>query len=513
MTNHPVTNHELRSDDAYESLARTAGEAMRRPAPHDGLARVDAARRRHQRVRVAAGAVAIVAAVAAGAAVVLHDEPASISTPPDVTTPEPTTPPATSPPATTGPVSTQPPSTTPSNEFVAPPDLVALQSAELAAWRTEHEARGFTNFFIVRATGTTARLVTAIDPSSEPGDNAVSAVLLEDGRLVEQPEGSHSRSFFWLYAVGGLPALLDYGPDGDANPLSVWVLDPATGAWTSTGDLGFGDIDRVSEEPFVTVVGDVMLVTIEEIMVGVDGQPASASSRGVVVKADLSITPMTPSPDGVPTEFTSVAGGRALVFFPTTPIARPWAYDPSTNTWSQISLPDWLECVDPTACEWAMPSDFRKLEVVTDLGVLVGVPDGSIGLYDPITDSWSRLDPPFSLTGMWSATAVGNHVVIGNGEDAETGFGVIGVLDVSTGRSMTTQIEFTSKAMTVVEWGEPYWEFRITGSRVIAAPGGTRYGSTVDPVAVYDTATGGWSDPTADDLAAWALLGTEVPAY
>jgi hypothetical protein len=52
-------------DDAFERMARTAGAALRRPAPSDGVARLQSARRRQQLVRtaIASGASAVVVIV------------------------------------------------------------------------------------------------------------------------------------------------------------------------------------------------------------------------------------------------------------------------------------------------------------------------------------------------------------------------------------------------------------------------------------------------------------------
>ncbi len=60
-----MTDHPDQPDDAFEQLARRAGAALRRPAPEDGVARLEAARRRQRIVRssIAAGASAILVIV------------------------------------------------------------------------------------------------------------------------------------------------------------------------------------------------------------------------------------------------------------------------------------------------------------------------------------------------------------------------------------------------------------------------------------------------------------------
>lgn len=60
-----MTDHSDQPDDAFEQLARRAGATLRRPAPDDGVTRLQSARRRQRIVRtsLAAGASAIVIVV------------------------------------------------------------------------------------------------------------------------------------------------------------------------------------------------------------------------------------------------------------------------------------------------------------------------------------------------------------------------------------------------------------------------------------------------------------------
>ena len=66
-------------DDPVDRLGRTAGAALRRPAPADGMRRLRTARRRQQATRIAAaGATALV--FAAGAFVLTRPDDEQIST-------------------------------------------------------------------------------------------------------------------------------------------------------------------------------------------------------------------------------------------------------------------------------------------------------------------------------------------------------------------------------------------------------------------------------------------------
>lgn len=518
------------TDESFEQLAREAGAALRRPAPADGVRAVRATRRRQQQTRAVVGA-ALAAIIAVGAAVVLRDDPSSttIVVQPDDTAVDSTdgatvtTVPAGTVPTTDASPTTEPAVTVPPSAPVTTPiEPIAGLSDDAIAWRDARVADGFTFVDIIRGQGTTARLLTAQRPDPQAFE---SAVLLDDGRVIELPDGFALPGTGELYAVGGRPALLDIGADNLANEMAVWQLDPASGEWASSGDLGLGAIDSATAYtvvPYsVSTVGDVLLVAVEEYQDAGDGSLApSAARRGVVVRGDLSTTPMAVSPDGVPMDWSVVAGGKALQIFGQNlgslvnpPHPQPWAYDPASNSWSEIPLPDWFDCSsDPAACDWTTMFDGGvTLQVVTDRGVLVGVPDGTLGLYDPDANTWRQVDAPFTDQGWWSAADLGDRVVLAPGRLPDGDVGTIGVLDLATATVTATEIDIPPAIQQRIdtEWGDVRWDLRSTGSRVMAVPGPPN-GSDEAPIAAYDATTGVWEDPTATDLSNWDLLATSL---
>lgn len=149
MTDH--TDHtDRQDDDRIDALARAAGADLRRPAPADGLARAERAKRNRQLTRAGAGGLAAVMLVAVGAIALRGGDtdrrvvPATVSTPevslPVSSTPTntvPVTSPSTSP--STTPPTTAPPVTTPPTDRppVEVPDAVHTAAQFLAFEGTE----------------------------------------------------------------------------------------------------------------------------------------------------------------------------------------------------------------------------------------------------------------------------------------------------------------------------------------------------------------------------------------
>ena len=238
---------------------------------------------------------------------------------------------------------------------------------------------------------------------------------------------------------------------------------------------------------------------------------------------------MTPAPDGVALFFTSTSGGKALQLYGPAveggnsldvSYDQPWQYDPTANEWSEIPLPDWMDCTTDAAvtfgCDWSIVPDIGSLtlEVVTERGLVARVPDGTVGLYDAAASAWSRIDdPPFELW-MPTTAVVGDQVIVAPWRAGTNDFTQIGVLDLATGTWTTNRVEIPSdiEARFDTEWFDVSWDLRTTGSRVLAVPGPSFQPSTADPIAVYDVATGTWSTPTETDLANWDALATSFTA-
>lgn len=219
-------------------------------------------------------------------------------------------------------------------------------------------------------------------------------------------------------------------------------------------------------------------------------------------------------------DWSVVAGGKALQIFgqnlgslTTQPHSQPWAYDPATDTWSEIALPDWFDCsTDSFACSWTTSFDGGPtLQVVTDRGVLVGVPDGTLGIYDPMSNAWTQVDAPFTVQGFWSSVDLGDRLVLAPGRSSDGEVSTIGVIDLATGIVTVSDLEIPADIRQRIdtEFGDLRWDLRSTGSRVMAAPGPPS-GSDLAPIAVYDVATDGWSDPTEADFVNWDLLASKL---
>jgi hypothetical protein len=363
--------------------------------------------------------------------------------------------------------------------------------------------------------------------AEDPDLQVRAAVLLDDGRVVEAPAGVDARE---LYGVAGRPAFVRLGFEGSPDPTTqVWVLDPANGDWASTGDLGIGGLRTNTTIPSETilVVDDVLIVgndafdDVDEFTV-----TPSPGRRGVVVRADLSVTPMALAPDGVALFFTSAAGGKALQLYAPTmgslgtdlSYDQPWQYDPTTNEWSTIPIPNWTNCGGAIGCSWSTGYDIGsiELEVPVGRGVVALVPDGTIGYYDPAERSWTRLDDaPFELAMPTVAVLgeqVGEQVVVAPWRTFDGDFTTIGVLDVASGEWTTQQIVIPAdiEARMSTEWVDVSWDLRTAGSRVMAVPGPSSRQSDEDPIAVYDAQLRTWSAPTLDDVVAWRGLTTRL---
>lgn len=129
-------------DDAYEQLARTAGAALRRPAPADGVARLRSVRRRQRAVRTSIAAGASVIVVVAGLIVLNRPSEETIA-PSD--SPETST---TSPIGTTTSSSTATSSTTTTTVLAAPTLAYTLAGVDGLAASSDPvltDAAGFTS--------------------------------------------------------------------------------------------------------------------------------------------------------------------------------------------------------------------------------------------------------------------------------------------------------------------------------------------------------------------------------
>lgn len=514
------------TEDNFDDVARQAGDALRREAPADGMIRIRRTRRRQQQVRTATGVTAVAAIIAIGAFVATRndDTPALVIQPeqtvPGTTQPVPTTPPSQStsapqqPAATSVPPTPAPTSPTPTSPPGTAPEPQAL-SDEARAWIDARIADGHT-LDLSEVDGASFRVLTTMS-----GPTFRSAFLLADGRIVEPPV-----AFPVVTRLGDRPAAVQVGYLGtDTTTTEVWVFDTSTEQWTSTGDVGLPPIDGSGWGSWtVRAVDDRLIVANNQYVDRGDGaQVLSPDQAGVVIASDLEVAPIAPAPDGVALYFSSASGGKALQMYGPAieggteldlSTEQPWQYDPVANEWSEIPLPGWSTCSDdPSTCGWVNVADIGsiELEVATDRGLVTLVPDGTVGLYDATTSTWTRLDdPPIELV-MPTTALVDDQLVVAPWRSGVNDFSTVAVLDLDAGTWIIERVEIPAdvEARFGTEWTDVSWDLRVAGSRVMMAPGQSFQASTIDPIVVYDTNARGWYAPDERDIAAWnaASLG------
>lgn len=519
MTDH-LTPHDTdtsdTSDDAFDRLARSAGAELRRPAPADGMQRVRTARRRQQATRsvVAGGAAVLVLGLGTFVALRGTDDGGDVATLPDPTVPEPTVVPTTIPVVVPTDVPAPTPTTIPPAPTTVPPN------DEVDEWLAEQRAAGRTQVYRAAGDGTEAFGLVAQSPDAT---DSAGIVVFPTGETVTMP--AEVASGIWstmrIHGLGDSIAVISQTfPGTSAVPVSVpidlYVLDPATGEWTVGPDLG---LDRELGQGLHVLSVDGSLIVGRSVWDESDGNAAvpSPDRAGVIVRPDLTLEPVTSPPDGVQMEWTSGSDRWALNFglepgaLDYTPYTQPWKLDVETNEWTPITLPDWFDCAPAVDCQWFTPHEFgdRFLEVVTDRGVLKRIPDGTVGIYDPATDTWTRMDDaPFTLA-LPATALLDDRVVVAPVRapwtEAEQGeFGQIGVLDLATGTWSVERTDVTDE--------DSRWEVRVDGAGVIAQP------VDIDPVETLDVArsfaldrgTADWRPATAADAERWTALAPQV---
>ncbi|HWL43179.1 MAG TPA: hypothetical protein VNQ73_09560 [Ilumatobacter sp.] len=305
---------------------------------------------------------------------------------------------------------------TPAGGPVAPP---TMNWQALADWVRTQAAAGRDQFRVSPGEGTAAMVVwAAVNGESNTGPAA--ALVLPGGDVVDLPHdefGSpgHPTQFGDTIAVVSATA---EGPglDGDATLI---LFDPASGDVLQRTPLGLGAAPTSSVSVDVRLVGDTLLVGRTTWTTDADGTRVPDARPGVRISPDLAITPIAEPPAGLPMQWTSATGSKAFLlgregFGPEAgidtgpPLTSPWAYDPATDTWTEVPNPDWLAC-DPE-CTWEQPREHgdARLELTTPTGVVRLLPDGSIGLLDAASLTWIRLgDAPFPLENR-------HHDIVGN---------------------------------------------------------------------------------------------------
>ncbi len=430
--------------------------------------------------------------------------------------------------ATTAPASTAartteaPPSTAtettlaPSTTETAEPSTTAEPAdpgVSLEEWIAEQEAAGREHGYTIGGDGTDAEVIVAYS-LGQPTD-VDGGLLFADGRVIDLPEGISTTRSPSISGLGGRPVVLS-PVDGTYR---LWQLSSDDRTWSAPIDLGVFDDSQTL--PYVALLGDRLVVANQSIHDVGNGFYEPDRFEGVVVNDSLEIAPMSPPP---PKQFlwvTSTVGTHALMLGldsaadANAPLTQPWDYDVTTDTWTAIPIPDWLEC--GTGCSWNAPHEMGDwyLEVIVGESVVKLLPDGSIATYTPDTQTWTRLDDaPFALTGP-SVAVVGDQLAVAPlfmdfGGEVPPGLevnepGTVGALDLATGTWTSTTVDVGD----IPEMGYQLWEARGDGTIALFDV----IHPELDPPApsapdlAYDSTTRQWRTPTADESARWPTLG------
>jgi hypothetical protein len=443
---------------------------------------------------IGASAAAVLTALVGGLAWVADRDDSRVTAPIDAapTTPQSTTPPSSTASPTTAADTT--PSTTPPGSSAAGTGLVAWVAAQAAAGRTE--------LSIEPGEATSASLLSARGADPE---HYTATVLLADGSMADFPFPVTSRTLASeLLGLGERVAVLRR----DGGPLALWALDPQARTWSEAPPLGLGEHTANWVEA-VALDGSVLVPTTTRVRRESDGFYEVTAARGARVGTDLTVSPIAEPPPGIPMSWTSVAGGKALLMGLDTnagmedPLRSPWAYDLASDTWKEVSDPEWLVCPAPD-CTWSQPHEYGDawIELMTPHGLVLTLPDSSIGVLDPVSLTWRRLDdPPFASTPPYESLTYRSQYLAGNRWIVSVPYGIppgdrasptVGVLDVVEGTWRTFELWEGEAAIG--------WVQKRTARALVLAP--DPRATTALPSLAIDVTTGEPRIATDDDLAA-----------
>lgn len=159
-------------------------------------------------------------------------------------------------------------------------------------------------------------------------------------------------------------------------------------------------------------------------------------------------------------------------------------------------------------CAWTAPHEYPDhfLEAVTPHGVVKLTPDGTVGLFDPDTWTWRRLDDtPFAPSGT-QAVALDDNVVavFSQRRDATPDeLATVGLLDVQTGTWTTTQPDLADATNTAF-----MWDLRLGDDVVLVGTLDFDFNGDPLPRIALDRATGQWRTPSDADAELWTRVYT-----
>ena len=401
---------------------------------------------------------------------------------------------------TLGPTASADHTSSSSSQASAPTSAAPNVATTLTDWISEQQRLGRSTGRQQGSNGTDARLVVA----DGPADSAY-ALVLPTGEAFPLPVMSDPADAIELATIGRRLAIVDQG----VAAATIWLLDAAAGTWTRALEIpspsSFKAVWRV------TALDGQVVLAAQSIRASGQGQFVPDQFAGMVIHADLSTETMSPAPDGILYEVTSSVSSFALIMGHdngagnSAPLVQPWQYDATTNRWTAIPIPAWLDCGQP--CIWEAPHELGDLtlEVAAGDEVVKRLPGGTIGAYAPSTRTWRRLgDSPLDLASP-SVRAVDGQVVVLPMVNQVSGNtpGVVAVLDLAAGTWTTTTVPTVARSDT--DYLLP--DVRVSGaSAIVQLRPATATLADYRPDLTYDTVTRQWRTPTADEEALWPSL-------
>lgn len=370
-----------------------------------------------------------------------------------------------------------------------------------ADWVHDQIDDGFTHVDISGGVGTSARFVQTDEPDG--GSGGSSAVLLDDGSVIPLPR-TDLRCWTRSCVFGQRDRLAVVAAGDDGRP-ELWMLDPATSAWSAGPDLGLEPM------PFsgvtVEVVDDTLVITQRSIS---EDYP----EYGLLVGADGLIREMAAPPEGVPMFHDVFVGSTALTMGfeyadDSVRFSQPWSYDAREDTWQPVPNPPWLECTATDTCDWETVGE-PDLQVITATStrLIIEVADDDLALLDPSTMTWTNLPEPPTGLRFRHTFAVDDATLVAlptYQDQAPTPDDRIAVLDLGTNTWVLHDVPASDPA--------PTWTSITTADAILLAPR-ANYETLIAPQLALDRHTFEARPVTRADAAAWLarVTGPSVDA-
>jgi hypothetical protein len=383
----------------------------------------------------------------------------------------------------------------------SPTTTQVARRAAVRAWLEVQRAAGRSRSAAQPRDAGFPRLVQAYDGQ---GTSGAAAIVFADGTVAEVPSLRGAvTSGFAVEVLGDRIAAVG----GDRDTLWLQVLDVATSTWTAPLDLGLPSNAWISTG---AAEGTLLVSSVRR-------EGDVLTQAGVLVAADLTVTPMAVPPQPVLMTWSAILGHRAFLMGldttvdpPGSDLAQPWVFDVPSNSWSPVPAPDWT-----SGGRWLAPHEVTDtfLVATTPDGIvaLTPWPDRTLGFLDAATLTWRRFDDvPFEAatpyTFLVDDAGIGHHTLavlprLGWSQHPED-FGVMGLLDLQTGTWTTRRLDVGAATDGSIR----DWDIRSTDDVLLIGIRDGEAGPDAVPRWVVDRRTGAWRDGTGADRVLWSRL-------